>query len=220
MKVPVTFKPQTNHYSLWRWLLIALCLVGFAALAKEAHEGGISAIDQLALSLLHTPDTFSANPPWVQVLTRDVTALGGFTVLSLICIFAVALMLVYRQHRQAAVFALTVILSQALTEGLKAMIARPRPVLLSQADIVYSSSFPSGHATMSTVVYLTLAMIICRSSLHPSARALTLGAAIILVLAIGITRIELGVHWPTDVLAGWLLGSAIALAVSPSPYES
>jgi undecaprenyl-diphosphatase len=211
LNTPTPFKPRVSWAALWPGLAIAVALLGFASLAQEAREGGINAMDRLTLSVLRAPGSFATAPPWVQELTRDITALGGFTVLSLLTTFAAAMMLQYRQHRQATVFALTVILSQALTEGLKAIIARPRPTLVSQHDIVYSLSFPSGHTTMSTVVYLTLAAIVCRAMQRSGARALTLGAAISLVFAIGITRIELGVHWPSDVLAGWLLGTAITM---------
>ena len=212
MNFPAESNLLPTRRFLWRGLPIALGLIGFVALANEAHEGGVNALDQLTLSFLQAPATFSGKPPWMQVLTRDLPALGGFTVLVMVLIFATAMMLIYRQRRQAAIFALTVVLSQALTEGLKTIIARPRPALLSYHDVVYSSSFPSGHATMSTVVYLTLGIIAGRALLRPGARYLVLGAAIALILAIGITRIELGVHWPTDVLAGWMLGSVIALS--------
>lgn len=211
MNPPAKIKTQASRSPLWAWLAIVVALIAFASLAQEAREGGINAFDRLTLSILNAPTSFSTAPPWVQESTRDITALGGFTVLALIATFAAAMMLQYRQRYQALIFVLTVILSQALTEGVKAIIARPRPTLVSQHDIVYSLSFPSGHTTMSTVVYLTLAAIVCRALRRPGARALALGAAICLTLAIGITRIELGVHWPTDVLAGWLLGSAIAL---------
>lgn len=211
MKASHAYKPHASRSYIWRGGLSALGLIGFALLAEEAREGGVNPLDQLVLSVLHTPMGGSDMPPWVQVLTRDITALGGFTILAVVSVFATTMMLIYHQRRYAAVFALTVVMAQATTEGLKALIARPRPRLLSHADIVYSSSFPSGHATMATVVYLALAVILCRALQRSGARALALGTAIGLILAIGITRIELGVHWPTDVLAGWLLGSAIAV---------
>ena len=129
-------------------------------------------------------------------------------------IFAVVMLLLHGRRRQAMVFAAAAILTQAASEAIKFLIHRPRPALVPHYDIVYSSSFPSGHATMSPVVYLTLAAVLAAGSSSRKVKVLLLGSAALLVVAIGVTRVYLGVHWPTDVLAGWALGSAIALAAS------
>ncbi len=197
-------------------LAITAALTGFAALAAEAREGDVGALDRTLLLAFRTPGDLAAEvgPRWVQESARDITALGGFTVLLLASILAVAMLALHDRRRQALVFAITVALTQAASEALKVLIHRPRPALVPHYDIVYSSSFPSGHATMSPVVYLTLAAVLAAGTSDRRVKVLLLGSAALLVVAIGVTRVYLGVHWPTDVLAGWALGSAIALAAS------
>ena len=200
-----------------RLLLGCLAIVGaltaFAALAAEAREGDVGAIDRVLLLSFRTPGDLAApiGPRWLAEATRDITALGGFTVLALITVFATAMLLLHRRRAQALVFAGAVVFAQAASEGLKHLIDRPRPVLVPHLDLVYSSSFPSGHAVMSPVVYLTLAAVVAVGSPSVRVKAWLLVSAMLLVIAIGVTRVYLGVHWPTDVLAGWALGAAIAL---------
>ncbi|HEV7158181.1 MAG TPA: phosphatase PAP2 family protein [Caulobacteraceae bacterium] len=197
-------------------LAIAGALVGFAALAAEAREGDIGAVDRTLLLIFRVPGDLAdpIGPPWVREAARDLSGLGGFTVLTLVTVFATAMLLMHRRRVQALVFAGAVVLAQGASEGLKHLIDRPRPILVPHLDLVYSSSFPSGHALMSPVVYLTLAAVVAAGAESRRVKAWLLGSAILLVIAIGVTRVFLGVHWPTDVLAGWALGSAIALVAS------
>ena len=207
---------RTETRVLLGCLGITAALGGFAGLAVEAREGDVDALDRTLLLAFRTPGNLAAEvgPRWLHETTRDITALGGFTVLTLVSLFAVAMLLLHERRRQAMVFAAATILTQAASEAIKAVIDRPRPALVPHYDIVYSSSFPSGHATMSPVVYLTLAAVLAAGSPSRRVKVLLLGSAALLVVAIGVTRVYLGVHWPTDVLAGWALGSAIALAAS------
>lgn len=198
------------------WLGLACAVAGFTALAAEAREGDIGAVDRvLLLAMRSSADpALGAGPRWVMESARDITALGGFTVLSLISILAVILLVARSRGAQATVFAGAVILAQIAAEGIKSLVGRPRPQLVSHLDLVYSSSFPSGHAVMSPVVYLTLATVLAAGTAGRLERTILLGAAILLVAAIGVSRVYLGVHWPTDVLAGWILGTVIALTAS------
>ena len=143
---------------------------------------------------------------------RDLTALGGMTVLTLVVLVASATLMFYRKHRQAWVFLGAVALAELSADLLKGVFDRPRPTLVPHGSYVYSYSFPSGHSTMSAVVFLTLAGIL--ASLEPKrrAKAFIFTLAVLTVLAIGFSRVYLGVHWPTDVLGGWTLGAAWALA--------
>lgn len=195
-------------------LTITAAIAGFAALASEAHEGDIAAVDSVLLLGFRRPGDLSVaiGPPWVAESARDITALGGFTVLALVSVFATAMLVLHGRRLQAVVFAVAVVLAQVASEILKLLIARPRPMLVSHLDYVSSASFPSGHALMSPVVYLTLAVVLAAGAESGGVRVLLVGSAVLLVAAVGITRVYLGVHWPTDVLAGWMLGSAIALA--------
>ena len=200
-----------------RLLLLALALSGavwaFAALwdaVEDRHTGGFDRAVLLALRVPGHPDIL-AGPRWLQECARDLTALGGFTVLTLISLMAVAVLVMQRRRLQALIFAATVVLAQALAEGIKLIVARPRPDIAAHFDLVYSSSFPSGHATMAPVVYLTLAVILAAGEPRKDVRALMFACAVAMILAVGVSRVYLGVHWPTDVLAGWVLGAAIAL---------
>lgn len=188
-------------------------LWGVIKLGSEVGVGETGAFDRAVLLAFRTraDPNLPIGPIWVRETARDITALGGFTVLTLITIAAIAVLLVYHSYRQAAVFAATVIIAQIGSETIKAIVGRPRPMFVTHYDLVASASFPSGHSMMAPAVYFTLATIIAAGELRPAARALLMGGSIFLVAAIGISRIYLGVHWPTDVIAGWTLGSAIAL---------
>jgi undecaprenyl-diphosphatase len=149
-------------------------------------------------------------PRWIQEAGRDVTALGGFTVLTLLSALAVAILLMQGRRIQAGIFAGAVVFAQVASEVVKQIVNRPRPELVTHHDLVYSSSFPSGHSLMAPVVYLTLAAIVSAGSARRSIKLTLLVGAALLVIAVGISRVYLGVHWPTDVLAGWTMGSLIA----------
>lgn len=95
---------------------------------------------------------------------------------------------------------------------------RPRPDLVAQHDLVYASSFPSGHSVMAPVVYLTLAAIVATGSVRRAIKLTPVIGAAVLVLAIGVSRVYLGVHWPTDVLAGWTMGATIAWIATVALY--
>lgn len=215
----------SNHNSLKplrrieaRLLLTAVAIAGglwgLLALVDDVREQENARLDRLVLLAFRVPGDLATpiGPRWVQEAARDFTALGGFTVLTLISVLAVVLLLMHRRKLQAAIFAGTVVLTQIAAEVIKHFIHRPRPDLVPHHDLVYSSSFPSGHATMSPVVYFTLAMIVAAGERDRPTRALLLAGATLLVVAIGVSRVYLGVHWPTDVLAGWALGGVIALA--------
>ena len=188
----------------------------FVSLAGEVNEGETTGFDKTILLVFRRPDDLAVplGPRWLQETARDITALGGFTVLTLLALFAVTILLMHGRRLQALVFAVTVVAAQVAAESIKTFVGRLRPDLVPQHDIVYSASFPSGHSMMAPVVYLTLAAILAAGEHRRSVKVLLMVTAVVLVIAIGLSRIYLGVHWPTDVLAGWSLGSAIAVAAS------
>jgi len=188
----------------------------FAKLASEVREGETGAFDRMVLLAFRTPGRLDTpvGPRWLQESARDITALGGFTVLTLISLLAVALLLVHRRRRQAVVFAASVIIAELLSAGLKHWAGRTRPDLVPHLDLVYSNSFPSGHSMMSPVVYLTLAGVLAAGERLRAEKVLIIGGAALLAAVIGVSRVYLGVHWPTDVLGGWILGLVIALAAT------
>lgn len=194
----------------------------FAQLSDEVREGDTTAFDRAVLLAFRRPGELDVpiGPRWLQETARDVTALGGFTVLTLITVLAAALLLMHGRRKQAAIFAGAVVAAQVAVEALKGLFERARPDLVPHHDLVYSHSFPSGHSAMTPVVYLTLAAIVAAGEERRSVRWLMLASASLLTLAVGISRVYLGVHWPTDVLGGWALGIAIALAASYALHQA
>ncbi|HEY1447297.1 MAG TPA: phosphatase PAP2 family protein, partial [Caulobacteraceae bacterium] len=154
-------------------LLLAIAALGgglwlVLELGSEVQEGETGVFDRALLLGLRTPGAPQTpiGPRWVQESARDLTALGGFTVLTIVTVAAIAALLIYRRYAQAVVFGVTVVLAQLAAELIKAFIGRPRPDLVGHLDLTYASSFPSGHAVMSPVVYFTLALIIAETEIR------------------------------------------------------
>ena len=213
---PINSSPRPERLVLIVGLCSVAALAMFASLAAEVIEGDVFALDQLILMAFRDPHNLdlALGPRWLQESARDITALGGFTVLTLVSLVATLLLALHRRRREALIFAATVIGAQAISAIAKIVIDRPRPILVPHHDLVYATSFPSGHALMTPVVYLTLATIIAGGETRPHLKAILPICAALVIVAVGISRVYLGVHWPTDVLAGWLLGLAIALCAS------
>ena len=188
-------------------------LWGFFGIAGEVGEGETAKLDTHILMMLRNPadPTDPIGSRSLQEAMRDVTALGGVTVITLVTTVALLAFLIHRKLWHAGIFAASVLVAFASSEGLKGLYDRPRPDLVPHGSYVYSASFPSGHSTLSAAVYLTLAMLISSLESRRGTKRMVFSLAALLVLAIGFSRIYLGVHWPSDVLAGWSLGAAVAL---------
>ena len=186
----------------------------FFNIASEMTEGETQAIDRHILLALRNPADLSdpIGPRSFQEAMRDVTALGGVTVMVLVTLVGVLAFLMHRRRWHAGILAATVLLADISSEALKTLYGRPRPELVPHGSYVYSASFPSGHSTLSAATFLTLAMLIASLEPNRGTKVMVYLLSIGLVLGIGISRVYLGVHWPSDVLAGWCLGAAWALA--------
>lgn len=191
-------------------------LWGFLSVMGEVREGETGAIDSRILLALRRPGDLATpiGPRWLQETARDITALGGFTVLFLVVGLAAILLWLHRRRAQSIGLVAAVVAGELAAQAIKTLIGRARPDLVPHLDLVYSSSFPSGHSTLSPIVYFTLAGIVSAGERGKTPKLLLIGGAVLLVAAIGVSRIYLGVHWPTDVLAGWALGTAVALAAT------
>jgi undecaprenyl-diphosphatase len=193
----------------------ALCAAAwlFLAVADEVTEGDTSSIDRrILLAFRSAGDPRDPiGPRWLEESMRDVTALGGFTFLTFASVLLIAALLFWRRRREALVFATVVLATLASSELLKLFFGRARPDLVPHGSIVYSASFPSGHSTLSAAVFLTAAVILASLVSEPRAKAFILAIGALVVVAVGISRVYLGVHWPTDVLGGWALGAGWAL---------
>jgi undecaprenyl-diphosphatase len=201
-----------------KWTLVALSvlallILSFTLLASEVVEGGTRTFDERVLLSFRTQGDPSRpiGASWLKDAMRDVTALGSTVVLAIIVASVVGFLLVSQMPHAAIMVLLSVLSGVLLSNSLKAGFSRPRPDLVPQDMVIYTASFPSGHTTLSAVVYLTLGALLCRTQSSRAAKAYILGVAAVLTLIVGISRVYLGVHWPTDVVAGWLLGSCWAL---------
>lgn len=195
------------------FLLIAIVLFGVARVSSELAEGESFAFDRWILLALREPGDLSRpiGSPWVRAAFLDLTALGGTTVLTLFTIIAAGYLLAARKRLNALLLVASIGLGAIVCTLLKHLFARPRPDLVAHLVDVSSASFPSGHAMNSAVTYLTLGVLLARLEPDRCKTAYLLGAAILLTLLVGASRVYLGVHWPTDVLAGWAVGGCWAL---------
>lgn len=201
---------------LGAFLVVAALIFFFMELADEMAEGETQAFDEWILLALRAPgDTADPiGPPWVEVMFTDITSLGSTAVLTLITA-AVALYLLMARKRGAAVFVLAAVGGGTLLSNvLKYAYARPRPDVVAHIVQTTTPSFPSGHAMLTAVTYLTLGALLARTEPDPRLKVYLVSLAVFLTVLVGCSRIYLGVHYPTDVLAGWTVGAAWAVLCS------
>ncbi len=205
--------PVLERRVLVSLLVIAGGLWLFLGLTDEIREGEQFRLDRAILMLFREADDPAEpiGPEWLESAVRDVTALGGTTIIAMVTL-ATAGYLMLSGRRHAAFLLLAAILGAVLLSfGIKAGIERPRPELFPHGVEVYTASFPSGHATGAAATYLTLGALLARFQRARRLKVYLMSVAVLLTLMIGVSRLYLGVHWPTDVLAGWTLGSCWAL---------
>jgi undecaprenyl-diphosphatase len=148
---------------------------------------------------------------WLELAMRDITALGGTSVLTLLTLGVVGFLHLSGKRGAALFVAAAIMGAVALSFTIKAGIERPRPDLVPHGTAVFTASFPSGHATGSAATYLTLGALLARFQPRRRVKLFLIGSGVFLTVLIGLSRIYLGVHWPSDVLAGWTLGASWAL---------
>lgn len=220
-KFRTTFKQWSNRIGEIEssvLLFLALIVGGiwlFGVIADELVAEGPRPFDEQILLIFREQDDLNdpIGPKWVEEALRDFTALGGTGILLFITVGVVGYFLLRHNYRLAGLILLAVLGSFLLTYLLKAGYDRPRPELVPQITFVSAASFPSGHSSIAAATYLTLGALIARLQDQRRFKLYVMACAVVLVLLIGISRIYLGVHWPTDVLAGWILGAVWAMAV-------
>lgn len=215
---PTGGRPSPRRWPELRIVLpfavLAAALWGFGWLAGEVLEGDTLAFDTRLLLLLRNPADASdpIGPLWFEEMARDFTALGSVGVLTLVTLAVVAYLALAGRRAAALAVAASIGGGWLVTEALKHGFERPRPDLVPHGAVVFTSSFPSSHAAMSAIVYLTLGALLARVQPGRRLKVYLMSAAVFLTVLVGASRVYLAVHWPSDVLAGWAVGGAWALA--------
>jgi undecaprenyl-diphosphatase len=204
---------KTELRVLGGFFAVALFLLVFERIAAGVAEGSLVRFDEALLLALRNPADLSdpIGPTRFEGTMRDITALGSTFVVGLISLSAIIYLLMVRQRTSASLVGISVFGGWLLGNLLKLVYARPRPDLVPPSVDVFSSSFPSGHATLSAVTYLALGALLAELHSSRAAKLYFLGLAVLITVAVGLTRVYLGVHYPSDVLAGWCAGAGWAV---------
>jgi undecaprenyl-diphosphatase len=180
----------------------------FLFLAGDVAEGDTLAFDTKILRALRNADDPSRpiGPAWIEPALLDLTALGGATVLGLVVVVVVGFLLLQGRRRTALAVAITSISGEVINAAMKHAFNRPRPDVVPHLREVFTTSFPSGHAMESAIVYLTLGAMLMRIARRRATKLYVLAVAMLLTIVVGVSRVWLGVHYPTDVIGGWMIG--------------
>ena len=196
-------------------LLVVAATWGFIELAGEVTEGDTQHFDEWAVRSLRRAEDPSQplGPRWLHEVGRDMTALGGVAVLSLVTCFVAGYLLMVRKYHAMWLVLVSTFGGLIASTLLKGLFGRERPDIVPHLSHVYTSSFPSGHSMLSAIVYLTLGSLLARLVPHRTVKVYFILVAMALTFAVGVSRVYMGVHSPTDVLAGWTAGLVWALLV-------
>jgi undecaprenyl-diphosphatase len=194
-------------------LTIAALLLAFGFIAQEVTKGKTSTFDrQIMLALRSSTDpAVPIGPAWLPEAARDVTSLGSIIVLVIITLAIVGYLFLAGRSAVAWLMLIAVFGGIVLSDLLKFAFGRARPDVVNPLARVFTTSFPSGHATLSAITYLTIGAVLARSQPSSTISIYVMSLAAFLTMIIGVSRIYLGVHYPTDVLGGWCIGTAWAM---------
>ena len=195
------------------------CWLGFGAVAWAVLTGRSEGIDSAGLLFWRGGDLRPLGPPWLLEGVRDLTALGGVLLRHLFAIGAVAALLFARLRREAALLVLTIVGGWGVDAAVKALVGRPRPTIVPHLTEAGGASFPSGHSFNAAVVYLAISLAFAAISARETVRVTIIAAALVISFAIAWSRVWLGVHFPSDVIAGWLGGVGWAFLASALLYR-
>ncbi len=211
---PRESKPIWREWiTLFTFVVITGGIWLFAEIADEVAEGDTHHFDKAVLLAMRDPgDTKNPwGPKWLEETGRDFTALGGIGILLFLTGATVGGYLLQGRHKAATLILVAVLGGLVIALLLKQSFDRPRPDLVPHGSYVYTKSFPSGHSMLSAITYLTLGSMIVRTCGHKPTKVYIITISMLITLLVGISRIYLGVHWPTDVLGGWAAGASWAL---------
>ena len=198
----------------------AVCWASFAVIVVLVLSNQLGQFDSAGLQYFRSgPDSVPRGPPALLEAVRDWTALGGVLLRNLFAIIAIAALLLVRLRREASLLAVTILSGWVVNTLIKALVGRPRPTIVSHLAEASGSSFPSGHSFNSAVVYMGIALALAALSARRGVRWSLIAGAATLTALIALSRVWLGVHYPSDVLAGWLGGMGWALTASALLYR-
>jgi undecaprenyl-diphosphatase len=193
---------------------VLLAFFGFIKIAEELGKGELAHFDEWLLHLLRVPGHPHSpiGPSWLLEAAQDITPLGGRTMLVAVTLFAIGYLAL--EHKYGAMWLVGVATAGGglLSTGMKQLFGRERPDLVPHLVAVTSSSFPSGHSLLAAILYLTLGALLARFAVRRRTKVYLLTVALLATFMIGSSRVYLGVHYPTDVLAGWCAGLVWALS--------
>ncbi len=194
-------------------LLIVGGLWGFVEIADEVIEGETRTLDKKILLFLRNADdlTDPIGPDWFEEIMRDLTALGGTAILVILTLAVAGYLLMQHKKGRALFMVVSIVGGLLLSLALKYGFDRPRPDLVPHDSYVMTSSFPSGHSMLAAVTFLTLGGLLAEYTKKRRLKIYVLSLSVVLTLLVGFSRVYLGVHWPSDVLAGWTAGASWAL---------
>lgn len=198
-----------NWGTLAAFVLICILLWAFIDLADDVMAGDVQAFDERVVLAMREQADLSdpLGPAWFEEMMRDATGLGGVGVLTFITLVTFGYLMYEHKYKLALLVVCAIGTGILLSFLMKSGFTRARPELVPHGSHVYTSSFPSGHSMMSALVYLTLASLLVRVQKRRRVKIYLFAVAIALTLIIGSSRVYLGVHWPTDVFAGWMAGA-------------
>jgi undecaprenyl-diphosphatase len=171
-------------------------------------EGETLAFDKQIVMWFRKADDLSRpiGPAWVESALVDISAIGGPTVIALAVLAVVGFLLLQARYYSAIAIMLTAASGEVLNAVLKSVFMRPRPDVVPHLRTAFETSFPSGHAMQSAIIYLTLGAMLMRLSERRLTKIYCCTVAMLATFLVGLSRVYLGVHYPTDVLAGWIVG--------------
>jgi undecaprenyl-diphosphatase len=210
------WKNRTSSEVWFLASLLVLCLGvwAFAAVADEVGEQEHQALEEHLMRALRNPANLAepVGPKWIEQVAIDISALGGATVVILLSMCVGGHLLLRRRWRRVVLLVVTIAGGHLLSHTLKLAYGRERPSVVPHLAEVDSASFPSGHSLSSSVIYLTIGALLAQAAARRREKIYLMGLAFALTFLIGASRVFLGVHYPSDVIAGWIAGTAWALA--------
>ena len=207
-------QPQWKKTEVFGLIMMLTGLAVFTALAAQLGTPSVQRFDETVVRSLRNAEDLAQpiGPAWFKELARDFTALGGYGILSTITLLVTTFLHLERRPARAHFVVVAIVAGYSLSMTLKALIARPRPDIVPWLSHVHSSSFPSGHSMMSAVVYLSLGLMLSDLTSRRLLKTFVVVAPLTISALVGLSRVYMGVHYPTDVVAGWWLGISWSLA--------